>query len=103
MASKTKYLMIASMDVDPQHEALFNEVYDREHIPNLLKVPGVLGATRYERGRVTMNLGGEKKVLEIGDAPGYSAIFELDRFHALHLMLRCGGHAGAGIRLAGAG
>ena len=31
------------------------------------------------------------------------AIFELDRFHALHLMLRCGGHACAGLGLAVAG
>jgi hypothetical protein len=29
------------MDVDPDKEALFNEVYDTEHVPNLLKVPGV--------------------------------------------------------------
>ena len=29
MAGKAKYLMIASMDVDPEHEAIFNEVYDQ--------------------------------------------------------------------------
>jgi len=46
---KAKYLMIVSMDVDPEHEALFNEVYDQEHIPNLSRVPGVLGITRYKR------------------------------------------------------
>ena len=37
----TKYLFVASMDVDPEKEDLFNEVYDTEHVPNLLKVPGV--------------------------------------------------------------
>ena len=31
MAGPAKYLMIASMDVDPEHEATFNEVYDTEH------------------------------------------------------------------------
>jgi hypothetical protein len=66
------------MDVDPEHEALFNEVYDLEHIPNLRKVPGVLGATRYRRGEVLMNIGGETRVMNIGDAPAYSAIFELE-------------------------
>ena len=34
------YLFIASMDVDADKEALFNEVYDTEHIPLILKVPG---------------------------------------------------------------
>ena len=43
MAGKAKYLMIASMDVDPEHDAIFNEVYDQEHVPNLRKVPGVVG------------------------------------------------------------
>jgi hypothetical protein len=41
-----KYGFMVSMDVAPEKEALFNEVYDREHIPNLLAVPGVLGVSR---------------------------------------------------------
>ena len=41
MPIATKYLFIASMDVAPEKEALFNEVYDQEHVPNLLRVPGV--------------------------------------------------------------
>ena len=28
-------------------EALFNEIYDTEHVPNILKVPGVVGITRF--------------------------------------------------------
>ena len=59
MAGKAKYLMIASMDVEPEHEDLFNEVYDKEHIPNLSKVRGVLGISRYKRGTLTMNIGGD--------------------------------------------
>ena len=35
-----KYVFMVSMDVAAEKEALFNEVYDREHIPNLLAVPG---------------------------------------------------------------
>ena len=41
-----KYVFMVSMDVAAEKEALFNEVYDREHIPNLLAVPGVLGVSR---------------------------------------------------------
>ena len=59
MAGKAKYLMIATMDVDTEHEAIFNEVYDKEHVPNLRKVPGVIGVTRYKRGTLKMNIGGE--------------------------------------------
>ena len=43
---KSKYLFIASMDIDPAHEALFNEVYNTEHCPLLNGVPGVVGVTR---------------------------------------------------------
>jgi len=78
MAGKAKYLMIASMDVDTEHDAIFNEVYDKEHVPNLLKVPGVLGVSRYKRGTLTMNIGGERKTIEIPNEPTYTAIYELE-------------------------
>ena len=78
MAGKAKYLMIASMDVEPEHEDLFNEVYDKEHIPNLSKVRGVLGISRYKRGTLTMNIGGERKTIEIPNEPAYTAIYELE-------------------------
>ena len=48
MAEEAKYIYIAAMDVEPDKEAAFNEVYDTEHIPTILKVPGVISATRYE-------------------------------------------------------
>jgi hypothetical protein len=78
MPGKAKYLMIASMDIDPEHEAIFNEVYDKEHVPNLSKVPGVLAITRYQRGELTMNIGGERKKIEIPNEPTYTAIYELE-------------------------
>jgi len=78
MAGKAKYLMIASMDVDPEHEALFNEVYDQEHVPNLSKVPGVVSITRYKRGTLIMNIGGERKTIEIANEPTFTAIYELE-------------------------
>jgi len=44
----TRYVFIASMDVTPEAEALFNEVYDTEHVPNLLQVPGVRSVHPHE-------------------------------------------------------
>lgn len=40
-------LLLNAMNVDPAHEAEFNEWYDQEHIPLLSKVPGVLAARRF--------------------------------------------------------
>src|SRR2546421_11777975 len=78
MPGKARYLMIASMDVDPEREALFNEVYDQEHIPNLSRVPGVLGIVRCEREELVMNIGGERKTMRAENEPQYSAIYELE-------------------------
>ena len=42
----TRYVFVASSGVTREAEALFNEVYDTEHVPNLLQVPGVRSVTR---------------------------------------------------------
>lgn len=44
----TKYLFLAMMDVEEHKEALFNELYEAEHIPQLMSVPGVTNVTRYK-------------------------------------------------------
>src|SRR5207247_1336035 len=44
MPIQTRYLFSAAMDVEPAREPLFNEVYDGEHVPLLLKVPGATRA-----------------------------------------------------------
>jgi hypothetical protein len=41
-------LLVASMDVDPEYEAEFNDWYNREHLPQLGAVPGVLAARRFQ-------------------------------------------------------
>ena len=33
MPLQSRYLFIASMDVDPRQQSLFNEVYNTEHCP----------------------------------------------------------------------
>ena len=40
-------LLMASMNVDPAAEAEFNEWYNKEHLPQLAAVPGVICARRY--------------------------------------------------------
>ena len=78
MASQPRYLFIASMDVAPEKEALFNEVYDREHIPNLLKVPGVHSVKRYTAEPLVLAIGGELKTIVAEGEPRYSAVYEID-------------------------
>ncbi len=77
MPIEARYLFVASMDVDPEKEALFNEVYDTEHVPNLLKVPGVRAVTRVEGEPFVINIGGEEKKVT-HEGPRHSAIYEID-------------------------
>jgi hypothetical protein len=82
MPITSKYLFVASMDVDADKEDLFNEVYDTEHIPNLLTVPGVHAVTRIKGEPFTVSIGGaEQQVTH--DGPRYSAIYEIDGPHVL--------------------
>jgi hypothetical protein len=82
MAISSKYLFVVSMDVDAEKEALFNEVYDTEHVPNLLKVPGVRAVARMAGENFAVSIGGaEKKFAHEG--PRYSAVYEIDDPHVL--------------------
>jgi hypothetical protein len=82
MPIKSKYLFVVSMDVDPDKEALFNEVYDTEHVPNLLKVPGVNAAARMEGEPFVLSIGGEEKRVA-RDGAHYTAFYEIDGPHVL--------------------
>jgi hypothetical protein len=46
MKSKKHILVIVRTDVAPEMEEDFNRWYDEEHVPGLLKVPGVIWAKR---------------------------------------------------------
>lgn len=78
MPIKARYILTVSMDVQADKEALFNEVYDTEHVPLLLKVPGVVSVTRAKMEPLQMFLGGEKKTLVAEGEPSYMAIYEID-------------------------
>ena len=83
MHPQAKFLFTASMDVDPAKEALFNEVYDTEHVPNLLKVPGVLAVYRSTLAPLRMSIGGEVKTVVAEGEPKYSAVYELESAEVL--------------------
>ena len=78
MPIQTRYLFSVSMDVEPQKEALFNEVYDTEHVPLILSVPGVIAAARFKSHPVTMIMGGQRRTIQMENEPRYQALYELD-------------------------
>ena len=78
MPLQTRYLFSAAMDVEPTREALFNEVYDAEHVPILLSVPGVISVARLKVRPLTMILGGEKKTIVFDKEPRYNALYEIE-------------------------
>jgi len=47
LTGKTPYVFWVMMDVEPHREALFNDLYDNEHLPLLLKLLGSVNAVRY--------------------------------------------------------
>ena len=78
MPLTTRYLFSAAMDVEPGKDAIFNEVYDREHVPNLLTVPGVVSVARVKKRELTLVLGGERKTIVIEGEPTYNAFYEVE-------------------------
>lgn len=41
-------IYMVQMDIPPEREADFNRIYDTQHVPEITKVPGVLGVERYK-------------------------------------------------------
>jgi hypothetical protein len=41
------YLFMVQLDIPDEQDAEFNRVYDNEHFPSLMKVPGVRSGARY--------------------------------------------------------
>jgi hypothetical protein len=61
------YLYIVQMDVPAELEDEFNRIYDTEHNPQFLKVPGIRNCWRYRLVQATNS-----------NTPRYTAIFEVD-------------------------
>ena len=77
MSLTSRFLFSAAMDVTADREKLFHEVYDTEHVPLILTVPGVISAARFETQPLTMMLGGERKTMDPQGAPRFHALYEL--------------------------
>jgi len=78
MPIRSRYVFSAAMDVEPSKEALFNEVYDREHVPTLQSVPGVIAIARFKSRPVTMIIGGERRTIVVDNEPTYHALYEIE-------------------------
>jgi hypothetical protein len=78
MTISSPYLFSAAMDVTADRERLFHEVYDSEHVPLILTVPGVVSAARFETRPLTMVLGGERRTMDPQGAPRFHALYELE-------------------------
>ena len=46
-AGAAPFCMTITFEIAPADEAEFNDIYDNDHIPNILKVPGVLEVIRF--------------------------------------------------------
>lgn len=78
MPFKTRYVFTASMDVEPDKEAIFNEVYDTEHVPCLLKVPGVISITRLTNEPFQLALAGKLTPVVAEGEPRHHAMYEVE-------------------------
>ena len=61
------YIYLVQMDIPNEVEEEFNRIYDTQHVPNIIKAPGVHGCVRYK--------------LESADVEGvarYAAVYEID-------------------------
>ena len=78
MAIQGRFLFSAAMDVEAGKESVFHEVYDTEHVPLLLKVPGVIAVARFKTQEVSMIIGGERKTIVVENEPKFRALYEIE-------------------------
>ena len=62
------HLFFVQLDIPAEHEAEFNRVYDSEHFPMLMKVPGVRGGARYRLDQST-----------VAGTARYLTVYEIDQ------------------------
>ena len=61
------YIYVVQLDIPADKEDDFNRIYDEDHIPKIMEVPGMNGCTRYKLESV-----------DVGDMPRYVAIYDMD-------------------------
>jgi hypothetical protein len=65
------------MDVDPDKLNIFNEVYDKEHVPMLKKVPGVVDIYRLSLEPLKLSMGGSVQIIVAEGEPNFAAHYWL--------------------------
>ena len=75
---QTRFLFSAAMDVQADKERAFHEVYDTEHVPLLLKVPGVVSVARFKTQELSLVIGGERTTSVVEDEPKFRALYEIE-------------------------
>ena len=78
MPVTARWIFTAAMDVETDKEALFNEVYDTEHVPYIRQVPGVISAKRFKLDTLRVTIGGETKTVDNAGKPRYICMVELE-------------------------
>jgi hypothetical protein len=75
----TRFMLAVQMDVTSEREALFHEIYDREHIPALQQVPGVRAVRRYQRAEVLkIAIGGTIQEYSFPAEPAFTAFYDIE-------------------------
>jgi hypothetical protein len=69
MAQKGRGIFLVYVDIDAKDAKEFNEWYNTEHLPELLAVPGILAAARYQA---------------VKGGPQYLACYELANVEVMH-------------------
>jgi hypothetical protein len=76
---KSRFLLSVQMDVPFEHEQIFHDVYDNEHVPALLEVPGILSVRRLRRAaKLKVALGGKITEFQFPREPIFTALYELE-------------------------
>lgn len=72
------YYFLASMNIEKEYEALFHQVYNEEHVPNLLAVPGVLDVVRLRPVPFRIVIaGGIREVAVPSDERAFTAMYTI--------------------------
>ena len=74
--SEEKYLFIVNMDVEPEKEALFNEVYTKS-MCHIYPTPGVVSVRRMVKQETKITLGGKIETMDVSAQAKYTAIYEV--------------------------
>ena len=76
--NKSSYVLWVSMDIDPSREKTFHRVYEQDHLPTLLGVPGVRSAQRLVTTTGGIVLSGDVKAMGADDIARHHTVYQID-------------------------